>query len=252
MKEGLRQRAAQGLESYGFNIALQDASVIEIAASAGYDFVRLDSEHILFPHHTVIEMVRTAKVLGIPIQIRLDSLSHISSLMNMGISAIMVPHVSSRKDALEIVNAIKLAPLGSRSITGAARVLGFGSRSLKDYCKSENGQVSLIVQIEDRQGLENIDEILSVDGIDFVATGRNDLAQALGILGENTHPKVLAAEDLIISKAMQYGKFPTILVKNPARIRALRRKGVRCFTIARDDITLADALRSQLSLMREC
>lgn len=250
-REGIRQRAARGLVSYGLNIVLQDPSVIEIAVVAGYDFVRLDCEHMLFPHHIVTEMIRTARLLEIPIQIRLDSLDHVESLMDLGVSAIMIPHVGSKEKALQAVAAIKFPPLGKRGITSAARVLGFGRISPTDYCKSEAGQVSLIVQIEDESGLANIDEILSVEGVDFVATGRNDLAQALGIPGKNAHTRVLEAENLIIRKALQHGKVPTILVKTPKRMEALRQKGVLCFSIARDDLLLMDALCGQISLLKE-
>ena len=117
---------------------------------------------------------------------------------------------------------------------------------MSEYSKTANDEVSVIVQIEDREGLKNIDEILSLPGVDMVATGRNDLSQALGIPGLNTHPDVLAAEEMVIDKALAHDKIPTLLVKSLPRIQQLRNKGVHCFTIARDDGTLYSSLQKAL------
>lgn len=108
------QRAREGVDSYGLNISLYDPVIIEIAARAGYDFVRLDCEHMLFGLNQVAEMVRTAKLLGIPIQARVTNLSHASALLDCGVSAVMLPHVSNAQKALDAVQALKFAPLGEQ------------------------------------------------------------------------------------------------------------------------------------------
>ena len=135
-------------------------------------------------------------------------------------------------------------------MTTASRALNFGERNMRDYSRQANDEVAVIIQIEDKEGLERIDEILSVPGVDMVATGRNDLSQALGVPGENTHPQVLAAEERVIERAIAHGKCPTLLVKSRKRIEALREKGVRCFTIARDDGILYSSLKETLDAVR--
>lgn len=230
------------MDSYGLNIALHDPSIIEMAARAGYDFVRIDCEHMLFGSECLMEMIRTARLLGMPVQARITSVEQASALLDFGVTALMLPHVSSAEKAQAIVNAVKYAPLGERGMTTSSRCLNFGELKLSEYAKTANDEVSVIVQIEDKAGLENVDEILSVPGVDMVATGRNDLAQALGVPGQNTHPDVLAAEDMVITKAIQHNKIPTLLVKNRARIEQLQEKGVHCFTVARDDLLMYQAL----------
>ena len=249
-KANIRKRAVEGLDSYGLNIALHDPSIIEMAARAGYDFVRVDCEHMLFGFDGLMEMIRTARLLGMPIQVRVTTLAQASALLDFGVTALMLPHVSSAEKAEEIVRAIKYAPLGERGMTSSSRALNFGEQKLSEYSRTANDEVSVIVQIEDKGGLENIDEILSVPGVDMVATGRNDLAQALGVPGQNTQPDVLAAEDMVIAKAVEHGKIPTLLVKNRARIEQLREKGVHCFSIARDDLLLYKSLGSTLAEMK--
>ena len=146
--------------------------------------------------------------------------------------------------------ATKYAPYGQRGMTGSSRALNFGEFELNDYASWANDDVSLIVQIEDKAGLEHIDEILSVPGIDMVATGKNDLAQALGVPGQNNHPDVIAAEDMVIRKALEHGKYPTLMVKSTKRIAELYEKGVRCFSLGRDESLLFGAMKDNLAALK--
>lgn len=247
MRKNIKERARKGIPSFGLNLGICDPVVVEMAARAGYDFVRIDCEHMLFDNGTVIEMIRTARLLDLPLQLRVPDLANASSLLDLGASGLMVPHTSSRERALEAVKATKYAPYGERGMSGAARVLNYGELKLNDYAQWANDDVALIVQIEDKAGLDNIDDILSVEGVDMVATGKNDLSQALGVPGQNAHPDVIAAEDMVIRKAVAHGKIPTLLVKNRKRIDELKAKGVCCFTIARDETLLFDAMKGKLA-----
>lgn len=85
----------------------------------------------------------------------------------------------------------------------------------------------------------------------MVATGKNDLSQALGIPGQNSHPDVISAENFVIQKALEYGKFPTLMVKGKKRLTELQEAGVRCFTISRDETLLAAAMKNTLKEMKE-
>ena len=249
--KSIKERAAKGLTSFGLNIGMCDPVVIEMAAKAGYDFVRLDFEHMLFDYGAAVNMIRTARLLDMPVQIRVPDLNHASALLDLGVAGLMVPHTKSKEVAEMAVAATKYSPLGERGMSGAARVLGFGEQKLNDYSKWANDYVTLIVQIEDKEGLEHIDEILSVPGVDMVATGKNDLSQALGIPGQNSHPDVIAAEDLVIKKALEHGKYPTLMVKSKKRVEELKKAGVLCFTISRDETLLVAAMKNTLKEMKE-
>jgi len=229
--ESLLVRARHNKCSFGLNISFLDPVILECAKQAGYDFVRLDCEHILFDKTTLATMLREARLLDLPLQIRVPALTEVTALLDMGATGIMVPHLENVAAAKEAVQAVKYAPLGERGMTGAARVLGFGRTSLSEYAAKANEEIALIGQIESKAGLDNLAAILTVPGLDMIATGRNDLSQALGVPGQNTHPTVLAAEDLIIQKTLAAGKQPTILVKNTKRLQELYNKGVRCFSI---------------------
>lgn len=250
MRKNVKERAKKGLLSFGVNLALSDPVVVEMAARAGYDFVRIDCEHMLFETSVLMNMIRAARLLDMPVQVRVADLGQATALLDLGVSGLMVPHADSAETVRKAVDAVKYAPLGHRGMTGASRALNYGQYTMDEYSAWANDDVSLIVQIEDKAGLEHIDEILSVPGVDMVATGKNDLSQALGLPGQNAHPDVLAAEDLVIRKAIEHGKIPTLLVKNKRRLAELREKGVCCFTIARDESLLYDGMKGQLDRLK--
>jgi 4-hydroxy-2-oxoheptanedioate aldolase len=118
----------------------------------------------------------------------------------------------------------------------------------RGYPQKGNDYVSLTIQIEDIKVADYIDDILSLEGIDMVSSGRNDISQSLGIPGESTHPKVLEMEDLIIRKALQYGKTPVILVSSKEEMRTFVNKGVKVFTVANDEALLRGAMKNHLAL----
>jgi 4-hydroxy-2-oxoheptanedioate aldolase len=246
MTKNIKERAKKGLVSYGMYINLLDPASIEMAAYAGYDYVRIDCEHMLYDNLTLTNLIRTANLLDIPVQVRVPGLDDVSRLLDFGVSAIVVPHVCSKEVAMKAVNAVKYAPLGRRGMFGNARYLDYGDIKINDHLQKVNDEVSLIVQIEDKGGLENIDEIMSLEGIDMVATGKGDLSQALGFPGQTSHPKVLEAESLVIKKALDYGKAPILLAKTPERVAELKEMGVFCFGICRDTVLLYNSIKGHI------
>ena len=246
----LLESVRNGRLCYGLYLTMFDPVIVQMASRAGYDFLRIDYEHMLFDHGVLVNMIRTARLLGMAVQVRVPDLTFASSMLDLGVCGLMVSHVANADEARRAVKAVKYAPLGERGLSGCARVLNYGEVSLSEYHSHANDEVHLIVQIEDRAGLENIDEILDVPGVDMVATGKNDLSQALGVPGQNSHPDVIAAEDLVIRKAREHGKCATLLVKNKDRIDELSARGVCCFVVGRDDELLFAAMKERLDGMR--
>lgn len=242
----IRQRAQQGLDSYGLTIDMMDPAVIEMACAAGYDFVRIDREHVLFDNATLRNMFDRARILGIPCQIRVNSIEDINCYLSLGASAIMVPHVESREQAQAAIDMVKYAPIGDRGMSGGVRAVRFGQISRAEYLQTANERIDLIVQIESKRGIEHIDEILSLEGIDMVATGKADLSQSFGVPGQKAHPDVLAAEAFIIKKALEYQKIPTLVAENAARASELREMGVHCYLTGHDESIAFKAIKKHL------
>lgn len=246
MKENLKKKILEGKSCFGMYVSLTDPSIIEMAALAGYDFVRIDWEHSMMNQETIFNMIRVANLVSLPVFVRVSSLDGATRLLDAGVTGIMVPHVSSREKAIEAVNEIKYAPLGGRGMYGSAPALEFGNIKLGEFCKYANDEVFIVAQIEDKEGVENIDEILSVEGIDMVATGKNDLSQSYGHPGEPTHPEVLAAEARVIQKGLEYGKIPTLLCNSKARVEELEKMGAHCFMTGRDVVFLFNGMKKAM------
>lgn len=246
----IRSRAGNGLMSYGLSMLLPCPSVVEMAALYGYDFIRIDCEHALLSYPEIRELMAAARLLGIPCQIRTSDLTNITALLGQEPAGIMIPHVESREEALIAVNCCKFAPCGRRGMDGSVRHMRCGGMKREEYMEYANRTMDVIVQIESREGLFHIDEILSVEGIDMVATGRADLSQELGVPGKKNHPDVIEAENRIIRKALEYGKIPTIAADSEARIAELAAMGVRCFLIGKDETLLSGAIKENLEKIR--
>lgn len=235
---------------YGLTLSLCDPATVEMAARAGYGFVRIDWEHMMFDSGTVNHMVRIARLLGIPIHVRVSSLINVTALLDLGVDAIMVPKVSNRRVAEEAVQVVKYAQLGERGMNSAARALDFGKTRFADYRKQANEIVKLIVQIEDAEGLENADEIMCLPGVDMVATGKMDISQALGVPGDTANSKVIQAEESVIRKAVHYGKMPIIKATSQQRVKELMAMGVNWFHIGRDESLLNGAIRQLIESLK--
>jgi 4-hydroxy-2-oxoheptanedioate aldolase len=123
----------------------------------------------------------------------------------MGVMGIIIPDVATAERARAAVAAAKFAPVGDRGLFSASRQSGYGIVGGAEYTRWTNRQVVLGIQIESREAIDKIDEILAVDGIDLVLSGRGDLSNALGVTGQKNHPSVLQAEEKIFSKAVARG-----------------------------------------------
>jgi len=252
LKNGsLKERIKKGDIVFGLYVNLIDPAIAEIAYYAGFDFIRIDCEHMLYDYSSVANIIRTASNIGLPAFVRVSDTSDITRLLDFGASGIIIPHVSNREKAVEAVNLSKFAPLGERGMFSASRARRYGTEELTGFMDRANKEISVVIQIEDREALENIDEILSVEGIDMLATGKGDLSQSLGVSGQPNHKKVLEAEERVIQKAIEYGKMPTIIARTPERAAELIEKGVFCISVGPDTSLLLKGLEGYLSNMRK-
>lgn len=247
----LMERAGKGILSLGLYITMPEPQIVEMAKVCGYDFARLDAEHVNFDPGTLREMFRTARLLDFPLQIRLGSMENMDTILALEPAAVMVPDIQTKQAAEMLVHQTKFSPLGQRGMYAFTDAIRFGGMSRQEYLTCANEAIHTIVQIESREGLENLDEILSVPGIDMVSSGKADLSQALGIPGQTKDPRVAEAEERIVKAAVKAGKVPTLFAESPERIRTLRGMGVNCFIVGFDSALCMTAMKERLELVRE-
>ena len=225
MKEKLRA----GKPVYGVSVMIPSPQIVEMIAAAGFDWVLLDCEHGTITLESVELMAMAAEASGITAIARPVSRSaeHILQVLDRGVMGVQVPHVNTAADAREVVAAVKFHPLGKRSIAAGTRAAVYDSHgSLADYVKAANDATLIAVQIEDKEAVDNIDELLKVDDIDVFFVGPSDLSQSMGFPGDPKAPSVAQAIDSSFRKMLAAGRTPG----TPAtaeNLQAVLDKGVR-------------------------
>lgn len=225
---------------FGLYISVPDPALVEMAHNAGFRFIRIDMEHTLFSYERTAELIRTARLLGMEAQVRISSISDITKFLDQGVTGIICPDVDTVQTAQEVINRTKYAPLGNRGMFPVSRFAKFGLDPFDSYVRHANDTVLTGIQLESLTALDHMDEILALEGLDLVSSGKADLAQSMGLVGQMSHPDVIKAENLIIQKTLEYGKEPTVLVNNRQRVHELWDMGVRIMSVGPDISLIAN------------
>jgi 4-hydroxy-2-oxoheptanedioate aldolase len=248
----LKQLYLDDKTAFGTYVTFPTSAMVEVAALAGFDFVRLDAYHINYNPETLENMVRTAYSHDVSPWIRCRNDAWVIMMtLDTGAQAITIPNVGSAAAARAAVAAAFYPPKGEREMSRPLRMRGL---SASDYLAWANDQVILSCQIEGRDGIEHYREIIAVEGVDCIQTGRGDLSLALGVPGEEFHPKVLETEKRIVSTALEAGKQVSLL--HPLTEDGLERtlhwieQGVRILTIDSDYRVLVREYAAGLSKLR--
>jgi 2-keto-3-deoxy-L-rhamnonate aldolase RhmA len=189
----LRQKIDSRSLSIGSWISLGNTAVAEILARAGYDWLVVDLEHSVISIDTAGELIRVIDLCGVTPLVRLTSnhQDQIKRVMDAGAHGIVVPMVNTAAEAQRAVAATRYGPAGTRGV-GLARAQGYGAR-FQDYLswQKEGGPV-VIVQIEHRDAVANLEAILTVPGVDGFIIGPYDLSCSMGIPGQFDRPEFVS------------------------------------------------------------
>lgn len=232
----LKQKIQNGRTVFGPFCKLQDAAAIEIAALAGFDFVIIDMEHGPFSIDKAQQMIRTAEARHITPVVRVtdNSESLILRTLDIGAHAIQAPQISSREDAEKLVKSSKYFPAGERGVCRYVRAAGYSSEEKQSYFQAANRQTLCIAHIEGAEGLENLDDILQIDGIDIIFLGPYDLSQSCGVPGDIHHEKVQRLMREAVKKAKLKGKTVGTFVENPQDAAKWKETGVQYISYSVD------------------
>jgi 2-keto-3-deoxy-L-rhamnonate aldolase RhmA len=205
-KDRLKQNTQLGI----FLSTLTWPGIMEMLAKTGYDFVVIDTEHGIYSYEQVQALSRSAAQLGIHAIIRVTGKEYalVARALDMGADSIMMPTVETAAEVENLVKWAKYPPLGKRGAGSSAIVLSSDKRQFIDET-SQNGLV--VIQIETKTGLENLDEILNNPALDGVFIGPLDLSLSLGIPGEFQNPVLVQAIEQIITKSRAAGKIVGLL-----------------------------------------
>ncbi|PIJ49059.1 2-dehydro-3-deoxyglucarate aldolase [Erwinia sp. OLTSP20] len=214
-----RQRLLAGERLIGSWCALANPITTEILGLAGFDWLVLDGEHAPNDVTTFVPQLMALKGSPSAPVVRPPSNESviIKRLLDIGFYNFLIPLVGTADEAIQAVASTRYPPAGIRGVSVSHRSNLYGS--LADYNATVNDNISLLVQIETRQGVENIDAIAAVDGVDGIFVGPGDLSAALGYLGEPAHPDVQEVIRHLFARAKAAGKPSGILAPVEADAR---------------------------------
>jgi 2-keto-3-deoxy-L-rhamnonate aldolase RhmA len=257
----LRARVARGEFLVGTWLTFLEANVAELLAGSGYDFLVVDMEHGVADAANLQALCIGARAGGaargvsdgtaVLARIGANEPVRIMHALDVGAAGVIVPQIRSVADAERAVAWCRYPPSGLRGAAGR-RPSDYG-RAVKGYFASANETVFCCIQIETSEALEALDGILAVAGVDALLIGPNDLAAALGHLGETGHPDVEAAVADVRKRGFAAG-MPVGIVSaspDPAPAVARKREGYSFVTVGVDFGFLTSGADAALIAMRQ-
>ena len=228
MRENLLKKKIQNGESaIGTFVKLTDPAVPELLALAGFDFFVLDTEHVAVDREQLTNIVRAADAAGITPIVRVRE--------NQQVEIVQVPNVDTPEQARNLVSYVKYTPLGVRGLSPSVRACDYGTCGVQEYIDTANANTMIVSHCETKTCVENLDEVLKVDGIDVIFIGPMDLSQSYGVPGKTTDPEVKAAIDTITAKTLAAGKAVGTTAASAEAAKALIAKGVQYILLSSDE-----------------
>jgi 2-keto-3-deoxy-L-rhamnonate aldolase RhmA len=250
---GLRKRVLAGECIYGMMIRQgRDPGTPAIFAAAGYDFCFFDMEHGNYSMETVADLIRGCKSVGIGSIIRVPHLEthFISRVLDAGAEGIMVPMTSRREQAERIVRYSKFTPLGARGFGNQTGQTDYQVRKTVEFMKEANENTFIVAQIETKEAIENIEEILDVEGIDVGLIGPNDLSISLGVPDLMGSEVMTQAIDRVVQAAKKKKKASGMHIGSIDALKKWRSKGMTVLAYSTDIGFMYSASKSALEQLK--
>lgn len=247
-----KQRLRSGEAQIGLWLGLADAYCAELAANAGFDWLLIDGEHAPNDLRGMLSQLQAVAPYSSQAVIRpvIGDTALIKQVLDLGAQTLLVPMVESAEQARQLVKAVHYPPNGVRGV-GSALARASRWNSIPGYLDLADEQMCLLVQIENKEGLANLDEILSVEGIDGVFIGPADLSAALGHRGNPGHPEVQAIIEDAIVRIGQAGKAAGILSADEKLARRYIELGAAFVAVGVDTTVLMRGLQTLASKFKE-
>lgn len=225
--------------------SLPSPAVVEMCAYAGFDFIVLDNEHGSADLETTENMLRAARASGIVPIVRCFE-SDIGRILDMGASGVKIPMVNTAEHARALVQKVRYPGAGQRGSAFSSRAAGYGAFGGAEHTRRSNDGIALIVMVETPQAVANAAEIASVEGVDAVFVGPNDLAHAMGFGNDWSAAPVVAAIEQALRAISGAGKCAGTIALTPEHEAMYSQWGARYFANVTSSI-ITHALKAAAS-----
>ncbi len=231
---------------------LASHEVARIYALAGYDFVFIDMEHTPFDLETVARMIETARAVKLVPLVRVPQAEYawVSRVLDAGAMGIIVPRVNTPEQVRSLVSWTRYPPLGIRGF--ACTHFQNEDREVPpdDFMRAVHEHTLLVIQIERREALANLSEMVSIAGVDVACLGYMDLSVDMGIAGQVAHPDMVAAIQRLIDVSQQHSVAPGIICAEIDVVMDWMHRGMRFVSYSSDGRLLLEAAKSAMMRLR--
>jgi len=249
MKLSLKERISAGDTLIGTLITLKSADVVDVLSRLGFDYLWIDGEHSVLDMAAVQSMVQAAGE-RCPCLVRIPESREIwvKKALDTGCAGIVVPQIKTAAEAEAVVRWALYPPEGERSV-GISRAHGYGL-SFTEYVKGANSRTVIVLQVEHREGVENIDSILAVPGVDVLLVGPYDLSGSLGLLGQVKNERVVKAIEKVKDSCIRADRPAGIFAADAVTARGYMEQGFRFIAVGMDTFFLWKEAGATLAALR--
>lgn len=226
--------------------------IARIAAASGADFLFLDMEHTGWGIETIRMLVATAKAADLVPLVRPPALQYhlLSGPLDMGAMGLVIPKVETADEARDFVRYSRYPPDGDRGAAFGFAHDDYQAGDVASKMKSANEELLLVALVETARGVENVDKIAAVEGIDVLWVGHFDLTNSLGIPAQFSHPDYVKAVDRVLKACERQGKAAGMMAESVEQGRALLKQGFRCLSYWGDIFIYREAVRQGIAALR--
>ncbi len=249
----VKQTLKAGGTVFGSEISrLRSNDIPRIYASAGFDFVFIDMEHTCFSQETVADLIQTARACDIVPLVRVPEAEYVwvARALDAGAQGIIVPRVNTAEQVQQIVSWTRYPPQGIRGFACNTAQTDGHTIDIEDHIESANQGLLVVIQIERREAVVNLSEMLSIEGVDVACLGLMDLTVDLGIPGQLKHPSTVTAVQRLMDIARKNGVASGVISACQDTIADSMAQGVRFVSYATDEILLQRASNQAVQKLR--
>jgi 2-keto-3-deoxy-L-rhamnonate aldolase RhmA len=193
----VKDKLKAGEPALGISVRMvRSADIARIAKATGHDFLFIDIQHSVFDTETIFNIAQTAIAIGIVPLVRVRSIHDpdVSLMLDNCVQGIIFPDLNTADEARHAVNICKFAPIGRRSVTGGYPMFNYAAMPMSQSIRLMNDMTLVGVMIETVEGLENVEQIAAVPGVDVIHVGTNDLLVNMGLAGQFDAPEIIEAQ----------------------------------------------------------
>ncbi len=251
MKNLLRSKLYSGETCLGTFITIGSPDTVDILKNLDFDWLLFDTEHSYFSTSEVKNMLHAMGDSKVSSLVRIGQIDQylVKRALDIGSEGLLAPLVNSPEEAEKLVRFAMYPPDGVRG-AGPGRAAKYGL-NMADYLATANQELLLAVQIETKEALANVKEILQTKRIDIGFVGPNDLTISLGLGTDRSNPKVIEAMEKVIKTCNDLGKIPGTLAVSPEEAKKFMKLGFKFLSLASDSRFLTAGARSFLAVKDE-